>query len=254
MAVSRHTFTAKTQCAMPGPRHFCTTRWTVVLQAADRDSAERDAALAELLESYWYPLYGFIRRQGYDQHEAEDLLQGFIARLLEKDSLSHVEEGRGRFRNFLLVCLRNYLAGAVEQASAQKRGGGRRPVSIDFQAADTRFTHEPAHELTAQRQFERDWALELIGQAFARLAAEWKSTGKEKQFAALSQYLVGTEPAPSYAAAAAKLGMTEGAVKTAVHRLRGRFREALCEQVAATLDRDELLEDEIRRLFAALRV
>jgi RNA polymerase sigma factor (sigma-70 family) len=239
---------------MIGPRHFCTTRWTVVLQAGDRDSAERDAALAELLEAYWYPLYGFIRRQGYNEHEAEDLLQGFIARLLEKDSLSHVGEGRGRFRNFLLVCLRNYLAGAVEQASAQKRGGGRRPVSIDFQGAGARYAHEPAHELTAQRQFERDWALELIGQAFSRLKAEWNSTGKEKQFTALSKYLVGAEPAPSYAAVAAKLGMTEGAVKTAVHRLRGQFREALCEQVAATLDHDDLLEDEIRRLFAALSV
>jgi RNA polymerase sigma-70 factor (ECF subfamily) len=239
---------------MPAPTHFCTTRWTVVLQAGDRDSADRDAALAELLEAYWYPLYGFIRRQGYDEHEAEDLLQGFIARLLEKDSLSHVQEGRGRFRNFLLVCLRNYLAGEVERASAQKRGGGSRPVSIDVQAADARFGHEPAHELTAQRQFERDWAVEVIGQSFARLAADWNSAGKQELFAALSQYLVGTEPAPSYAAAAEKLGMSEGAVRTAVHRLRGQFREALCEQVAATLDRDDLLEDEIRRLFSALRV
>jgi RNA polymerase sigma factor (sigma-70 family) len=225
-----------------------------VLQAGDRDSAARDTALAELLEAYWYPLYGFIRRQGYDNHAAEDLLQGFIARLLEKNSLSHVQEGRGRFRNFLLVCLRNYLAGEVERASSQKRGGGRRPVSIDYQAADTRFAHEPAHELTAQRKFERDWAQEIIAQAFTRLASEWKSAGKTKQFAALSRYLVGAEPAPSYAAAAEKLGMSEGAVKTAVHRLRAQFREALCEQVAATLDQDDLLEDEIRRLFSALQV
>lgn len=239
---------------MPGPRHFCTTRWTVVLQAGDRNSAESAAALAELLESYWYPLYGFIRRQGYGEHEAEDLLQGFIARLLEKDSLSHVQQGRGRFRNFLLVCLRNYLAGEVERATAAKRGGGSRPVSIDFQAADTRYTHEPAHKLTADRQFERDWALELIRQAFARLASEWKSAGKESQFAALSKYLLGAEPAPTYAKAAERLGMSEGAVKTAVHRLRGQFRELLCEQVAGTLDRDDLLEDEIRRLFSALRV
>ncbi len=239
---------------MTGPTHFCTTRWTVVLQAGDRDSAVRDAALAELLEAYWYPLYGFIRRQGYNQHEAEDLLQGFMARLLEKNSLSHVQEGRGRFRNFLLVCLRNYLAGEVERTSAAKRGGGRRPVSLDFRAADARFAHEPAHELTAQRQFERDWAVELIGQVFSRLAADWNSAGKEKQFAVLSKYLVGAEPTPSYASAAEELGMSEGAVKTAVHRLRGQFRELLCEQVAATLDRDDLLEDEIRRLFSALRV
>jgi hypothetical protein len=114
---------------------------------------------------------------GYGEHEAEDLLQGFIARLLEKDSLSNVQEGRGRFRNFLLECLRNYLAGQVERGCAQKRGGGSRPISIDYRAADLRFTREPAHEHTAQRQFERDWAVALLGQVFGRLVDDWKSSG-----------------------------------------------------------------------------
>ena len=239
---------------MIGPSHFCTTRWTVVLQAGDKDSPLREEALAELLQAYWYPLYGFVRRQGYNAHVAEDLLQGFIARLLEKDSLRGVREGQGRFRSFLLVCLRNYLASEVERNKALKRGGSSRILSLDFEAADARYQREPSHDVTAERLFERDWALGVIEQTFCRLAAEWNEAGKTQQFAALSKYLVATETVPSYASAAADLGMSEGAVKTAVHRLRGRFRELLCEQVAATLHSDDLMEDEIHRIFAALRV
>jgi RNA polymerase sigma factor (sigma-70 family) len=239
---------------MPGPSHFATTRWMVVLQAGDRNSPLREQALAELLQSYWYPLYGFIRRQGYSAEAAEDLLQGFIARLLEKDSLRNVQEGRGRFRSFLLVCLRNYLASEAERTSAQKRGGGSHALSLDFETADSRYQLEPSHDVTAERLFERDWALEVIEQTFARLKAESAAAGKDRQLATLSKYLIAAESTPPYAAAAESLGMSEGAVKTAVHRLRARFRELLCDEVAATLGKDDLLEDEIQRLFAALRV
>jgi RNA polymerase sigma-70 factor (ECF subfamily) len=239
---------------MTGPSHFCTTRWTMVLQAGDRDSPAREAALAELLQAYWYPLYSYIRRQGYEAHAAEDLLQGFIARLLEKDSLRGVQEGRGRFRNFLLVSLRNYLASEVERSLAQKRGGSSRVLSLDFGAADARYQCEPSHDETADRLFERDWALDVIEKTFARLAADSEEAGKKQQFTVLSKYLIAAEATPSYAEAATALEMTEGAVKTAVHRLRGRFRTLLCEQVATTLGSDDLMEDEIRRLFAALRV
>lgn len=238
----------------PPRSSFCTTRWTVVLQAADSNSPERERALAELLQSYWFPLYGYIRRQGYQAAAAEDLLQGFIARLLEKDSLRNVRGGQGRFRNFLLVALRNYLASEAERAHAQKRGGNNRNLSLDFQAADTRYQIEPSHSLTADRLFERDWALDVIEQTFARLTDEWYKAGKQRQFAVLSRYLVPTNTAPLYSAAATELGASEGAVKTAVHRLRGQFRQFLCEQVATTLGNDDLLEDEIRRLFAALSV
>jgi RNA polymerase sigma-70 factor (ECF subfamily) len=239
---------------MTGPSHFCTTRWTMVLQAGNRDSPEREAALAELLQAYWYPLYGYIRRKGYEAHAAEDMLQGFIARLLEKDSLRGVQEGRGRFRNFLLVSLRNYLASEVERAKAQKRGGTSRVLSLDFDAADARYQCEPSHDETAERYFERDWALGVIEQTFARLAAESSEADKGQQFAVLSKYLVSASAVPSYAAAAAELGISEGAVKTAVHRLRAKFRERLCEQVATTLGNDDLIEDEIHRLFAALQM
>jgi RNA polymerase sigma-70 factor (ECF subfamily) len=239
---------------MTGPRHFCTTRWTVVRHAGDPSSPQRREALAELLQTYWYPLYGFIRRQGYDSNQAEDVLQGFIAGLLERDSLQNVRAGEGRFRNFLLVCLRNFMASEASRAAAQKRGGGARVLSLDFDDAMTRYHLQPAHEATAEKLFERDWALELIQQTVSRLADEWRQQGKESHFAQLSPYLVGAEERASYAATASALGMTEGAVKTAVHRLRARFRQLLCEQVSATLANDELLADEIRRMFAALNV
>jgi RNA polymerase sigma-70 factor (ECF subfamily) len=225
----------------------------MVLQAGDHNSPQREQALADLLQSYWYPLYGYVRRQGYPADRAEDLMQGFMTRLLEKDSLRNVREGRGRFRSFLLVCLRNYLTSEVERTQAQKRGGNSRILSLDFATADARYQHEPSHEMTAARLFERDWALEVIEQTFARLKAESNGNAKERQFAVLSKYLIATEASPPYSAVAAELAISEGAVKTAVHRLRARFRELLCDQVAATLDSDDLLEDEIHRLFAALR-
>lgn len=226
----------------------------MVLEAGDPSSPRRQEALAELLKAYWYPLYGFIRRQGHNAAEAEDLLQDFIARLLEKDGLRDVRQGQGRFRNFLLVCLRNHLACEHERANAQKRGGSARKLSLDFHTADRRYLMEPSHDATADKLFERDWALELIQQTFQRLAAESTEQDKSDQFSALSKYLVGAEDAVPYAATARALGTSEGAVKTAVHRLRTRFRQLLCQQVSATLADDELLEDEIQRLFSALRM
>jgi RNA polymerase sigma-70 factor (ECF subfamily) len=226
----------------------------MVFQAGDPSSPARDEAFAELLRLYWYPLYAFIRRQGHNAHQAEDLLQSFLARLLENESLQQVRQGQGRFRNFLLVCLRNYMTNEAERANAQKRGGGKRTLSLDFESADSRFQFEPAHQVTAERLFERDWALELIQNTFSQLSCEWRGQGKSHQFDALSKFLVGTAEGVTYAAAGRELGMSEGAVKTAVHRLRARFRQVLCEQVSATLADDELLDDEIRRLFEALSV
>jgi RNA polymerase sigma factor (sigma-70 family) len=226
----------------------------MVRNAGDPNSPQRREALSELLQTYWYPLYGFIRRQGYEANQAEDLLQGFIAALLERDALKNVRAGEGRFRNFLLVCLRNFMASEASRAAAQKRGGGKQVLSLDFEDAVARYQHQPAHEATAEKLFERDWALELIQQTFSRLAEEWKQHGKESHFAKLSPYLVGADERASYAETATELGTSEGAVKTAVHRIRARFRQLLCEQVSATLASDELLEDEIRRMFAALDV
>jgi RNA polymerase sigma factor (sigma-70 family) len=206
-----------------------------------------------MLQLYCYPLYTYLRRQGHNMHEAEDLLQAFIARMLEKEFLQDVAAGRGRFRNFLLVSLRRFVASEQERASAQKRGGQSALHSLDSQEADRRYASDPAHELTAERLFDRAWALQLLHQALARLNESWQSAGKAEVFNTLKGFLLPQHGEGSYRQAAQRLGMTEGAVKTAVHRLRAQFRQILCEQVAATLDRDELLEDEIHRLFAALR-
>jgi len=235
------------------PIRFQTTRWTLVLRAADRHSTEGQKALAEMLELYWYPLYSYLRRQGHDTHEAEDLLQAFIARILEKDLFQDVVAGRGRFRNFLLVSLRRFAASEHERANAQRRGGQSAIRSFDAQDADRRYTSDPAHEFTAERLFDRAWALELLHQSLSRLSESWQSVDKARVFKTLKAFLLPQHGEGSYKAAAEQLGMTEGAVKTAVHRLRAQFRQILCDQVAATLDRDELLEDEIHRLFAALR-
>jgi RNA polymerase sigma factor (sigma-70 family) len=234
--------------------HFQTTRWTLVMRAASGDSQRGREALAEMLEGYWYPLYFYLRRQDYDVHQAEDLLQGFVLRMLEKGYLANVISGRGRFRNFLLVSLRNYLASDHERTTAQKRGGRAITHSLDIQAAEGRYQADPAHELTAERLFDRAWALGLLEQSLARLAEAWRVAGKGQQLELLKSYLVLQSETISYRDAAEKLGLTEGAIKTAVHRLRTQFRHILCDLVASTLDREELLEDEIRRLFAALRL
>jgi RNA polymerase sigma factor (sigma-70 family) len=235
-----------------GGRHFVTTPWTVVLAAARGADARQREALGELVSQYWQPLYGFIRRQGHAAHDAEDLLQGFLTRVVEKESLRRAAPGHGRFRNFLLVCLRHYLANESERARALKRGGAVRAWSLDVAGAEAALGREAADELTPQRRFDRDWAVEVLEQTMGRLAESWAEAGKAKQFAALAPYLSGAGETASYAEAATRLGSSEGAVKTAVYRLRQEFRRLLCEQVAATLDRGELLEDEIRRLFAAL--
>jgi RNA polymerase sigma factor (sigma-70 family) len=231
---------------------FMTTHWSVVLAAADASSPESDRALATLCEAYWYPLYAFVRRQGHAAHEAEDLTQEFFARILEKQYLDGVGPEKGRFRTFLLVCLRRFLANEWDRKRALKRGGGRAPLSIDFADADARYRLEPAHELTAERLFERRWALTLLEQVLASLAEEMRLSGKGELFDALKVYLAASSSAPPHIEMGKKLNMTEGAVKVAVHRLRGRYRRLLREEIAKTVGEEGDVEEEIGRLFAAL--
>ncbi|MHC4403510.1 MAG: RNA polymerase sigma factor [Planctomycetota bacterium] len=233
---------------------FKSTHWSVVLAAADRSSPECEDALATLCVTYWYPIYAFIRRQGASVHEAEDLTQAFFVRLLERDFLDNVGPEKGRFRTFLLVCLRRFLANERDRRSAKKRGGGRRPVSIDFAAADRRYRQEPFHELTAERVFQRRWTLALLERVVGLLAEEFRQSGKAALFDGLKVYLVAEQRMPPYAETAEKLGTSEGAVKVAVYRLRERFRRTLRAEVARTLDNPDDVDDEIRRLFEVLRV
>jgi RNA polymerase sigma-70 factor (ECF subfamily) len=235
------------------PARFGSTRWSVVLRAAGRSSSQRDDAIATLCETYWYPLYAFIRRRGCSVHEAEDLTQGFFAALLEGDFLSNVGPGKGKFRTFLLVCLRRFLANDQARRAAKKRGGGRQVVSIDFDLGDRRYRQEPAHELTAEHIFHRRWALALLEKVLNGLAEEFQRSDKAALFEGLKVYLVAEHHKPPYAETATKLGMSEGAVKVAVHRLRERFRRALRAEVAGTVDNPDDIDNEIRELFEALK-
>jgi RNA polymerase sigma-70 factor (ECF subfamily) len=234
------------------PERFRTTRWSVVLAARDGPSPEARQALRDLCEAYWYPLYAFIRRQGHPAEEARDLTQEFFLRLLEKDFLALVDQSRGKFRSFLMAACKHFLANERDRARAQKRGGGREVLSLDAQAGESRYIAEPTHDLTAERLFERRWALLLLHRVLERLRDEWRRAGKGEQFETLKAFLTGEKPAGQYAEAAAALGATPGAVRVAAHRLRRRYRELLREEIARTVNDPGEVEAEIRDLIAAL--
>jgi len=231
---------------------FRTTHWSLIVAAQDRDSTEARAALAELCESYWYPLYAFIRRQGHSMEDARDLTQEFFARLLEKGYILAADRERGKFRSFLLGSCKHFLANEHDRAKAQKRGGGVVIRSLDCQAAECRYVEEPAHESTPEKLFERRWALVLLQNVFARLRQEHEQAGKLRLFEQLKPFLAGDGPVVRYAQAAEALRMSSGAVKVAVHRLRCRYREMVHEEIGRTVDDPALVEAEIRDLFAAL--
>lgn len=221
---------------------FAATRWTVVLTAGQSPSPQAGRALEELCRTYWYPLYAYVRRRGYDSHEAEDLTQDFFARLLAKNYLADVSREKGKFRSFLLASLKHFLANEWDRAQAKKRGGGHTIISLD---AETRYRQEPMDELSADKLLDRQWAIALLDQVLVRLASE-----QVAGFEHLKVYLTaGTEAVP-YTEVAVKLGTTEGAVKVAVHRLRRRYRKLLREEIAHTVASPAEIDDEIRHLFA----
>jgi RNA polymerase sigma-70 factor (ECF subfamily) len=232
---------------------FATTQWSIVLAAADRASPRRQRALGELCNAYWYPLYAFARRQGRSPAEAEDLTQEFFVRLLEKSYLNAAGTERGRFRTFLLVCFKRFMANEHDRAAAEKRGGDRPTLPLDLSSAETRYQHEPAHAATPERIFERRWALVLLDQVLARLGEEYRRAGKEGLFEQLKFCLVADSESASYGEIAARLGLSEGAVKVAAHRMRQRYGRLLTAEVARTLERPSDAADEIQQLFAALR-
>jgi DNA-directed RNA polymerase specialized sigma24 family protein len=238
--------------ARPRPQRFQTTRWSMVLSARDAEATGAREALSALCETYWYPLYAFVRRKGYDEEAAQDQVQGFFARLLEKGDLAAVERGKGKFRSFLMAACSHYLANQADHDRAKKRGGGRPPVSIDRLAAEGRYGCEPSHGLTAERLFERQWALTLLDKVLETLAAEMGRAGKARQFEALRPSLLGGATRTPYGKIAAELNITEEAARAAALRLRRQYREILREEVARTLDDPADLEDEIRSLFASL--
>lgn len=240
----------KLSSVLATPRSFHTTRWSLVRLATAEEPVEAMQAMEALCEAYWYPLYAFIRRSGHGPEDAEDLTQGFFARMLDRDILLSADPSRGKLRTFLLTCLRRYMTHEHERAMAQKRGGGL-VTSLDAEWAENRYRHEPRDDLSPDRLFQRRWALTVLEHALHLLAAEYADRGRGKLFEVLRPFLgLGPEPDQSYEQVAASLGLTLTNVKTHVFRLRQRWRELLFEQVGLTLD--EPGSDEIKAELAEL--
>ncbi len=231
---------------------FALTRWSVVLAAGSNDSVRARDALEKLCRAYWHPIFAFVRRQGHSPHDSQDLTQEFFARLLAKNYLGAVDRSRGRFRSFLLASLKHFLANEWDKAGAQKRGGHQILIPINVQSAETSYSLDPADNATAEKTFERRWALTLLDQVLGRLRAEYGKDGKTRLFEQLKATLTGERRTIAYAEIGERLGMSEGAVKVAVHRLRQRYREVLREEIAETVAGPEEVEEEIRALFSAL--
>lgn len=235
-----------------GDPQFHTTRWSLIAAAAGAEGEATRAALAELCQAYWYPVYAFVRRRGHAADEAGDLTQAFFAALLEKEYLADADRDRGRFRAFLLTAVARFVSKERDKAAALKRGGGQRAVSFDVADGEARYQREPAHHWTAERIFERRWALTMLDRTLARLRQEHEAAGKLPLFEALKGSLTGDAGAP-LRDIAARLQMTEGAVKVAVHRLRQKYREVLREEISQTVAAAGDVDDELSQLLAALR-
>ncbi len=229
---------------------FATTNWSLITGSQHSETTSAREALEALCKLYWPPLYAYARRQGRAPHDAQDLTQAFVVRLLERRSINRADPARGRFRTFLLTAFKNFLRDEWDKGRAQKRGGGQDLLSIDAALAEKGL--EPAIETTPEKIYERRWALTLLEQSLARLEAEYKRGGREQLFAQLQGFLLGEDPG-SYAAAAARLRMTEGAVKVAAHRLNRRYREVIRAEIARTVSDAAEIEDELLHLQAALR-
>jgi RNA polymerase sigma factor (sigma-70 family) len=221
-----------------------------VLAAGRGSSPQADVALEELCRSYWYPLYAFVRRQGHSREDAEDLTQGFFARLLEKNYLEGVSSDRGKFRSFM--AFKRFVANEWDHANRQKRGGGAMPLSLDWQDADQRYQIIPVDALSPDKLYDRAWAVTVLEQVITRLRDESAAEGRTRQYEQLKAFLmVGKSDIP-YAQAAAALELTEGAVRVAVHRLRQRYRELLRKEIAQTLSDPAQINEEMQALFSAL--
>jgi RNA polymerase sigma-70 factor (ECF subfamily) len=235
-----------------GRGRFNTTRWSVVLAAGADPSEQAERALAELCEGYWYPLYAYVRRRGYDADAARDLTQAFFAKLLEKNGLTSADPERGRFRSFLLASMKNFLASEWRRQVTAKRGGDVDVVSIDYQDAENRYQVEPAHALTPEAIYERRWALALLERAVEDVRTQYAGRAKTEVFDALKEYLGYDPGGVPYRELAHQLDQSEAALRTALSRLRARWRARLRELVAETVQEGQTVDDELNDLIRAL--
>jgi RNA polymerase sigma-70 factor (ECF subfamily) len=238
--------------SLSGSGRFATTHWSVVLRAGRPKAPGYQDALQSLCRSYWFPLYVYLRRQGYNNQRAEDYTQAFFCRILEKKVLSMADSKRGKFRSFLLSALKNFLLDEYDRANAQKRGGGRKILSIDFKGAENQYSMEPADSLTPEKLFDKSWALTVLDRTMTRLKTELTSQNKQQFFEHLKIYLTTGKDTIPYRDKAAQMNMTEGNVRTAVHRLRRRYRKLLRDEIAQTVTAEDQIDEEIDDLFNAL--
>lgn len=238
---------SRTMCAK-----VATTQWSQVLAARDGSGTEARVALESLCQTYWQPLYAYVRHQGYGPEEARDLTQGFFADLLEKDSLEDVDPSKGRFRSFLLAALRHFLSHQRDRERALKRGGGTLTLSLDTEVAEERYLREPGTARSPEEVFERRWAMTVLGRALATLRHESNSENQLERFELLKMYLTGEEPRKPYREVGEKLGMSELAVRKAVHRLRRRFGQVLRDEISETVAGEAAIDDEVRHLLTVI--
>ena len=240
-----------TMYTLDGPSDFPTTRWTLVLAAADPRRKDARSALVSLCEGYWYPLYAYVRRRGYSADQAQDLTQEFFIRLLEGRYLDRADPEKGRFRSFILTSLRFFVADEADRQRAHKRGGGA-VGPLEFLSGEERYQREPAHDETPERIFERRWALSVLDRVVEKLRNEFVQHGRPEHFDKLKVFLLGQSDAQPYAALAREMNTSEGAIKVAVHRLRKRYRELFRQEIADTVADPAEVESELRFLVAAL--
>lgn len=232
-------------------RRFPTTSWSLIATAGD-DSSRSAEALSELCTTYWMPVYAFIRRKRYSPEESEDLSQAFFARMLEHGTLLEARRERGRFRSFLLASVTHFLANEWDRSQTRKRGGEYTTLSFDFQSGEETYHREPYHELTPEALFAQQWATALLARVLGGLGDEYSKKGRSAQFEALKAFLTGDQDRGEYRQVGEQLGMSDAAVRTAVHRLRHRYGELLRQEIGATVVHSEEVDDEIRFLLAAL--
>ena len=235
-----------------GPAEFTTTHWSVVLRAGGGTSPQAAEALEDLCRTYWPPLYAYLRRNGREMHEAQDLVQEFFARLLSKDYLGHADPARGRFRTFLLSSLKNFLVNDWKHAHREKRGGGRVVLSLDGNSAEAAYLRELADSATPDLLYERRWATTLLNRVLAQLGTEYTDAGSSAVFDQLKAFVWGPPSTTTYADIAARLGMSEGAVKVAMHRLRQRFRDTLRAEISKTVATPTEVDEELRHLIRVM--
>lgn len=244
--------TSRERSPTTDPRWFATTHWSVVQQAADPGSPQAVEALEKLCRNYWLSLYSFVRRKGYSPHDAQDLTQGFFARLLRANSFAGVHRDKGKFRTFLLAALNHFLSDQRDLARAEKRGGGRPLVSLDADETEQLYLQLPAADLSPERAFDRRWAVTILEQALKRLRQDYLDSGKQALFDGLKGFLSAEADSGEYERMAPALGMSSGSIAVAVHRLRQRYRECIRLELANTVGGPADLDEEMNHLFASL--